>query len=82
MPPTGGDARRLRSVPYGGGLPLAPKWSPDGSRIAFEQGDSVLIMAADGSGLTLLALISTVHSLAWSPDGRWLAGVRDDSEFV
>ena len=82
MPPTGGDVRRLYSVAYGGGVPMAPKWSPDGTRIAFEQGDSVLVMAADGSGLTLLALISTVHSLAWSPDGRWLAGVRDNAEFV
>ncbi len=82
MPPTGGDVRRLYSVGFGGGTPFAPKWSPDGTRIAFEQGDSVLVMAADGSGLTLLALISTVHSLAWSPDGRWLAGVRDNSEFV
>jgi Tol biopolymer transport system component len=82
MPPTGGDVRRLHRAPYGVGLPLAPRWSPDGSRLAFEQGDSVMVMAADGSGLTLLALVSVVHSLSWSPDGRWLAGVRDNSEFV
>ena len=82
MPPTGGDVRRLYSVDYGGGFPLAPKWSPDGKRIAFEQGDSILAMAADGSGLTLLARVRDAHSLAWSADGRWLAGVRGNAQFV
>jgi len=82
MPPTGGDVRRLRSFSYQGRVPLAPKWSPDGSRIAFAKGDSVLVMAADGTGLTLLARLRDVHSLAWSPDGRWLAGVRGNSEFA
>ncbi len=82
MPPTGGDVRRLYSVGYGGGFPLAPKWSPDGSRIAFEQGDSVLVMAADGKTLTLLARVRNAHSLAWSADGRWLAGVRGNPQFV
>ena len=82
MPPTGGDVRRLHRVSYDGSIPRAPKWSPDGTRLAFEQGDSVLVMAADGSGLTLVALVTDVHSLAWSPDGRWLAGVRANSEFV
>ena len=82
MPPTGGDVRRLYSVGYGGGTPLAPKWAPDGKRIAFEQGDSILVMAADGTGLTLLGRAADVHSLAWSPDGRWLAGVRGNSPFA
>ena len=82
MPPTGGDVRRLHSAPYSGSVPQAPKWSPDGAHIAFEQGDSVLVMAADGSGLTLLARVLDVHSLAWSPDGRWLAGVRGNSAFA
>ena len=82
MPPTGGDVRRLHSAPYSGGIPLAPKWSPDGVHITFEQGDSVLVMAADGSGLTLLARVTDAHSLTWSPDGRWLAGVRGNSQFA
>ncbi len=82
MPPTGGDVRRLYRVPLDGGIPRAPKWSPDGTNLAFEQGDSVMLMAADGSRLTVLALVSAVHSLAWSPDGRQLAGVRDNPEFV
>ncbi len=82
MPPTGGDVRRLYTAGYGGGPPSAPKWSPDGTRIAFEQGDSVLSIATEGGAPTLLARVEDVHSLAWSPDGRWLAGVRGNSQFV
>jgi len=83
MPPTGGDVRRLYHMLYSRGTPpVAPKWSPDGTHIAFEQSDSVLVMAADGSGLTLLARVRDVHSLAWSRDGRWLAGVRGNAQFV
>jgi Tol biopolymer transport system component/tRNA A-37 threonylcarbamoyl transferase component Bud32 len=82
MPPTGGDVRRLYNVAQGGSVPRAPKWSPDGARISFELGDSLFTMAADGSGLTLLAHVRDVHSLAWSPDGRWLAGVRGNATFV
>ncbi|MEP7325528.1 MAG: protein kinase [Gemmatimonadota bacterium] len=82
MPPTGGDVRRLYSVTGGGSVPRAARWSPDGARIAFELGDSVFTMAADGSELTLLAHVRDAHSLAWSPDGRWLAGVRGNADFV
>ena len=32
--------------------------------------------------LTLLARVRGVHSLAWSPDGRWLAGVRGNLQFA
>jgi serine/threonine-protein kinase len=82
MPPTGGDVRRLYSVGYEGNVPRAARWSPDGSRIAFDLGDSLLSMAADGSGLTLLGRVPDPHSLTWSPDGRWLTGVRGNANFV
>ena len=80
MPPTGGTARFLYRTSNLRG-PLAPRWSPDGARIAFEQGDSVMVMNADGSGVRLVAAVQLPHSLSWSPDGKWLAGVRGNAWF-
>jgi Tol biopolymer transport system component len=60
----------------------APRWSPDGRRIAFlsdrESADRVFVVAADGTGLQKLdagAPDSTVIEAdpAWSPDGTRLA---------
>lgn len=60
-------------------------WSPDGTRLAFSlvkvsgtQGDvDVYTIAADGSGLTPLAVtegkLSHEESPAWSPDGKQVA---------
>jgi serine/threonine-protein kinase len=63
MPPTGGDVQRLFRAGYEGTVPQAARWSPDGSRIAFDLGDSLMTMAADGSGLTLLGRAPDLHSL-------------------
>jgi Tol biopolymer transport system component len=82
MPPTGGDVRRLFSARYEGDIPLAARWSPDGTRIAFNLGDSLMTMAADGSGLKVLGHAPDLHSLTWSPDGRWIAGVRGNASFI
>jgi len=82
MPPTGGSVRAVYGVRTSNSKPLGPRWSPDGLQIAFAEADSLLIINADGTGLRLLGRAPDVHSLAWSPDGRWLAGVRDNPEFV
>ncbi|MBM4193005.1 MAG: S9 family peptidase [Gemmatimonadetes bacterium] len=64
-----------------------PRWSPDGTRIAFigRVGDSsgVAVAAADGTGARFLAATSGSNSilprtgerLVWSPDGKQLAYV-------
>jgi hypothetical protein len=60
------------------GMDLRPKWSPDGSQIAFSSRrggvENVYIMAADGTGtLTPLADSPIVQSVnAWLPDGTGL----------
>ena len=76
-----GTGLRLIRVPTGHGLnhsfPIdesAPAWSPDGSKIAFTNGD-LYVMKADGSGLFKLPTGGTGVDLwpSWSPDGSAIA---------
>jgi serine/threonine-protein kinase len=55
-------------------------WSRDGTRVAFAVGDSIFAYSADNGEPELLG-VQVVdpwvpHSLAWSPDGRWIAYVN------
>ena len=74
----GSDERQLSS---GGSLSRAPRWSPDGKRIAFEStrdvsGDNprdIYIMNADGSNVQrITAEAGWQGGPAWSPDGTQL----------
>jgi Tol biopolymer transport system component len=56
-------------------------WSPDGARIAFidwAQPYRLMVVNADGSGLTQLVSSPQVLGLAWSPDGERIAYYTDD----
>ena len=53
-------------------------WSRDGSRAAFVINDSIFVYTVADRGTRLLAVHpgpQEKHSLAWSPDGRWIAYV-------
>ncbi|MEO0996872.1 MAG: amidohydrolase, partial [Pseudomonadota bacterium] len=58
---------------------MQPRFSPDGSRIAFTSdragGDNVWIMAADGGNAAALTseTFRLLNNPAWSPDGRYIA---------
>jgi dipeptidyl aminopeptidase/acylaminoacyl peptidase len=58
---------------------LAPRWSPDGARVAFLAGDAgsplELRAVAPEPGAKVQTLVEgfEVTAFAWSPDGRWIA---------
>jgi dipeptidyl aminopeptidase/acylaminoacyl peptidase len=75
----GGAPRRFTAGPR---RDLEPRWSPDGTRLAFlserapREKLQLYVMPADGGEpTTLTALDNGVASVAWSPDGSRLAFV-------
>ncbi len=73
-------------------MPLPPRfarvitwsWSPDGSRIAFVALDTIYtISMPDTSPRRVMihtANFETLHSLAWSPEGHWIAYVNGSAD--
>ena len=75
LPIEGGTARRLTSGPA---FDLQPRFSPDGTRIAFTSdrsgGDNIWTMAADGTDLQQVTdeTFRLLNNAAWTPDGDYL----------
>lgn len=76
LPIEGGEARPLHS---GLNWSMQPRFSPDGSEIAFISdaggGDNIWIMRADGSEPRQLTRedFRLLNNPWWSPDGAWIA---------
>ncbi|MFQ5738045.1 MAG: prolyl oligopeptidase family serine peptidase [Acidobacteriota bacterium] len=71
---SGGQARRLSRSPKGDSQ---PRWSPDGTRLAFVSSRSgtpqiYLIDPSGGEAVQLATLSAGISHLTWSPDGKWL----------
>lgn len=79
----GSNQRRLTNRP---GFDGGPRFSPDGSRIAFygkdEKGNfEIFIMNSDGSNLYNLTEDELEdYSPSWSPDGKWIAYTKGNSK--
>ncbi|WP_246048532.1 amidohydrolase family protein [Arenimonas terrae] len=77
LPVEGGQARRLRS---GTAWDVQPRFSPDGSEIAFTSdgggGNNLWRMKADGSGAAAVSKedFRLLNNPAWTPDGQYLIG--------
>lgn len=76
IPITGGDAKAINS---GLAWSMQPRFSPDGSEIAFTSdaggGDNIWIMKADGSDARQLTKedFRLLNNPYWSPDGQYVA---------
>jgi Tol biopolymer transport system component/DNA-binding SARP family transcriptional activator len=68
------------------GYHRAPRWSPDGSRIAFQSGGTIYVVSALGGMPRPLVRPSApsgwVAYPAWSPDGKQIAYVENSVVFV
>jgi len=86
-----GGARRLVSVPAGGGEPKVLRdtcppspvaSSPDGRRITFAQGDQVFVLDVKTRTTTNLKIgtVNTGSAPSWSPDGGRVAFAFSDAQ--
>lgn len=67
-------------------------WSPHGRRVAYvqsprrvggsERPESLFVVPEDGGPARFVAVVADPHSLAWSPDGQWLALVSGNDQFA
>lgn len=74
----GVDGGNHRPIVSGATQATAPRWSPDGDRVAWlqvaEAGTDIMVRWMDGGQTALIAnVIDSPSALSWSPDGRWLA---------
>jgi dipeptidyl aminopeptidase/acylaminoacyl peptidase len=72
------DQSEHRQLTSGDQTESSPRWSPDGSRIAFvtrgDDGAEIYVYwVATGESARLTQLDRSPHDIAWSPDGNFLA---------
>ena len=71
--------REQRPIATGDGAHFSPRWSPDGTRLAYlsteeGRGAQLLVRWMDsGETVRLTNLPNTPNAIAWSPDGRQIA---------
>ena len=72
------DGGAPRAITSGAGSSSAPRWSPDGRKIAFQSGGQIYAMDADGGDKKQITKLATgAGNPVWSPDGRTIAFVSD-----
>ncbi len=57
-------------------------FSPDGTRVGFLRGGTLVTMNPDGTGEKVIVSQGRVFDFEWSPDSRWICYVRMDGSFA
>lgn len=61
-------------------------WSPDGARLAFVVRDTIFVSSTADTASRRVAVhtadYSELHSLVWSPDGKWIAYVNGNGRWL
>jgi dipeptidyl aminopeptidase/acylaminoacyl peptidase len=72
------DGSGMKQLTNGSTSSTAPRWSPDGKRIAYLNAHQIWTMESDGDHKDQVTKISTdVAGPMWSPDGKWIAFTSD-----
>ena len=78
------DGKDTWQLTYGDKSSSNPKWSPDGSMIAFtstrkdNRNNLYVIRVRGGEAEALTELKASVANFEWSPDGKWIAYTMTD----
>ncbi len=68
------DGSSVKQLTNGSTSATAPRWSPDGKKIAYLNAHQIWTMESDGDNKDQVTKISTdVAGPMWSPDGKWIA---------
>ena len=72
------DGGSMKQLTNGASSATAPRWSPDGKKIAYTTSGQIWVMEGDGDHKDRVTSISTnAAGPVWSPDGKWLAFTSD-----
>ncbi len=71
-PAAGGEPSRLLTLTTRGLLWSAPRFSPDGRRVAWADETGIRTVSAAGGRPITVRSVNTVPGLCWSADGEWI----------